>query len=141
MMTCEFCGVSIPTTVAYCPACGVNLRTGLEPTPSRLSKPPKASREHQKNDAGWGWLGLVFSFWIIWNGCKAVWHSKLRYMIQYQVGSEQVLEDIEPHNCDWFTAPIGSKRCHYEVRVQPTWVQGVPPPDAKVLVSWEKIDK
>jgi hypothetical protein len=27
---------------------------------------------------------------------------------------EQVIVDPRPHNCEWLTAPLGSKHCHYD---------------------------
>jgi hypothetical protein len=59
-----------------------------------------------------------------------------------------------PHNCDFLTAPLGSKHCHYErvvttIRIRrdqmsedegKTWGPVTPGAKRTVYVSWNKVD-
>lgn len=96
------------------------------------------------------------------------WRSK--YAVRYQVEPDQVFIDQKPHNCDWLSAPLGDKHCHYDSVVMvynpdgkvidgtgvqvnaggsmlsydggKTWQQL--PPDqhtAKVIVAWERVEE
>jgi len=49
--------------------------------------------------------------------CQDLWYSKLRYALEYGVQYGQVSKLAEPHDCDWMTAPLGKKNCHYEPEV------------------------
>jgi len=97
-----------------------------------------------------------------------VWHSKWRYALQYNVNATEVQHQNQPHDCEFLTAPLGEKHCHYEPSVSTlrwaTSTTGLPiasvdegktwetfTPDAnvtvptnsrveKVYVSWEKKD-
>ena len=40
--------------------------------------------------------------------------STTKYTFQYDVAKNHVTIDPKPHNCDWDSAPLGSKHCHYE---------------------------
>ena len=46
-----------------------------------------------------------------------VWHSKVRYAVQYNTGTNKVSIQRQPHDCNFFFAPIGDKDCHYERQV------------------------
>lgn len=41
-------------------------------------------------------------------------HTDLRYAIQYSVNPNQVHQSDRPVDCDFWTAPVGNKGCHYE---------------------------
>ena len=59
--------------------------------------------------------------------------STIGYRLEYQTNS--VLISPRPYDCDFLTAPIGSKRCHYESSVDIV----VPPgelTERSVRVSW-----
>jgi hypothetical protein len=59
------------------------------------------------------WIGL-----LVYLVCAyvpgEVWHSKWRYELQYDVESSKIQYDKEPHDCEFLTAPLGNKHCHYE---------------------------
>jgi len=64
--------------------------------------------------------------------------SKWPYAIKYNTSSQYVDIEKKPHDCKWFTAPIGNKHCHYEKDIYTerdkqgrTWV----------YVSWDKVDE
>ncbi len=94
-------------------------------------------------------------------GITDIWHSKIRYSIQYGVDYNQVTKEEKPHDCDWFKVPIGNKGCHYDIQVSTlltrvddsdpkikyvsidagkTWSvdDAVPPTNAQVNISWKK---
>ena len=112
------------------------------------------------NSGYWGCLISLFVMW--WLVGEPIWHSKVRYSAQYGVSYSSVTKLKKPHNCDFLTAPIGNKNCHYEPEVAAvrtaistegkpilsydegkTWVldDGVNRTRASVFVSWKKIDE
>jgi hypothetical protein len=40
------------------------------------------------------------------------------YALKYGVADSRVAIDKRPYNCEWGTAPLGDKHCHYEAQVQ-----------------------
>ena len=48
---------------------------------------------------------------------SAAWHSKTMYGIRYSVDSGKIQTQKRPHDCDFLTAPMGNKDCHYERQV------------------------
>jgi hypothetical protein len=76
-----------------------------------------ASGSDQKQKSTWGggtgWLVTVLLLWFAFDP----WHSKLRYSLQYRVAYGDVTKANEPHDCDFFKAPIGNKECHFEIQV------------------------
>ena len=69
------------------------------------------------------WLIVLFLILLIRYGPPMLWHSKIRYALQYQVGYHKVMMDPEPVDCDFLRAPIGFKGCHYarEVNAVTAW--------------------
>lgn len=64
-----------------------------------------------KDDSGWWvWLG-IFAL-IIWG--KDLWNSKLCYELRYNLSEDKITILREPRDCDFTTAPLGSKGCHYD---------------------------
>ena len=59
--------------------------------------------------------------WIVVYGASSVssrvWHSKVRYGIQYDAATSKVSTSNMPHDCDFLAAPLGSKYCHYDREV------------------------
>ena len=42
---------------------------------------------------------------------------RLKYAIEYSVDSERVTVEHKPHDCDWSSAPLGNKHCHYKAMI------------------------
>ena len=42
---------------------------------------------------------------------------RMKYAAQYMLSNDQVTIERKPHNCDWDSAPLGNKHCHYEAAV------------------------
>ena len=61
---------------------------------------------------GLGFLGLIGLF--IWILLPDSWTDKIKYSIEYSVDMNQVERTAPPSDCDFMTAPLGSKRCHYK---------------------------
>lgn len=77
--------------------------------------------------------GYVINFGISYAGWVAFTHN---------VALENVYVPPEPHDCDWDTAPLGSKHCHYKSEVMQTYGQGNHVDDSKIkfAVDWQKIE-
>src|SRR5271163_4912875 len=50
-----------------------------------------------------------------------VW-NKIWYLPQYSVCIDQLTVEKKPRDCDYYTAPLGYKNCHYEERIMETRV-------------------
>jgi hypothetical protein len=45
------------------------------------------------------------------------WDTKVVMSIRYEVDSENLVVNKKPSDCEFLTAPLGSKHCHYEKTV------------------------
>ncbi len=43
---------------------------------------------------------------------------RVKYALAYQVSEGQIMIERKLHNCDWDSAPLGNKHCHYQSIVQ-----------------------
>lgn len=88
---------------------------------------------------------------IIWLGISALivaalWPYlsldpiKSWYALDYEVPVERIEVDKKPHDCEFMTAPIGDKHCHYDAQV--TVLKGSETSDGQksLLVSYEKVE-
>lgn len=76
-----------------------------------------ASESYKTSDFLSPLFTVLFILAIIDWGSDA-WHSKARYAVQYGVSFAHVTKQNKPHDCDWLTAPMGKKNCHYDPQVQ-----------------------
>ena len=120
----------------------------------------------------WSSLQFIVAVFVIlwvWDGVSAAWNSKWRYVLVEQVDSSKVTIDKRPHDCDFFSAPLGNKFCHYEKAVftlmwatskggnpirsdddGKTWIPFTPddptikvpatPTTEQVFVTWKKVE-
>lgn len=51
---------------------------------------------------------LAIGWWLMPDD----WRNK--YALRYLVEPDQVFIDRKPHNCDWYSVPLGGKHCHYD---------------------------
>jgi hypothetical protein len=84
----------------------------------------------------WSGLGFVAIGVWIWVGASNLVHSKFRYSIQYNVGSDQVTVDQKDHDCAFLTPPMGEKWCHHEPEV--STVQTAFNASGKPIVSYDE---
>jgi len=83
------------------------------------------------------------------------------YAWKFGVANSKVAIGMRPHNCEWQTAPLGVKNCHYEAQVSSvrtatatdgttplvscdegkTWQANVAHEEPSVFVSWTKVDE
>jgi hypothetical protein len=115
-------------------------------------------------------VGLValylFSFAVTWVAPT----YKLGYFLKYSIygGStpgktatwNQVFVSPQPHDCEWETAPLGSKHCHYDPAVQTirasvskngqlivsydegkTWQIASGDEQPAIYVTWQKVEE
>jgi hypothetical protein len=81
------------------------------------------------------------------------------YALKYKVADSNVAIDKQPHDCEYDTAPLGNKHCHYEAQVQwtqtatsadgftplisydggKTWIENTAHLPPSVFVSWMKV--
>jgi hypothetical protein len=72
-----------------------------------------------RDDSGIGaalfFLGAIaVGIYVYWVGFNQAW-----YAWQYNVPSSKVLIPTKPKDCDFISAPLGAKNCHYEPKI---WV-------------------
>jgi hypothetical protein len=109
-------------------------------------------------DTSWIWALVAYFAISVW--VPDIWHRKARYAFEYGVGADQIIKQNKPHDCDWFAAPLGSKFCHYDIKVGEisrqnaetgrtefsydegkTWAYGsMNYPRPLVYVGWNKVD-
>lgn len=60
------------------------------------------------------WLFVVgVGIWVYSvGGTDVAWYS-----LRYRVSTDKVHVDAKPRDCDFITAPLGSKGCHYDASV------------------------
>jgi hypothetical protein len=67
-----------------------------------------------------GWLqsigAVVVVVWLL-SLAGDLWHSKWRYAVQYGVDAADVIVQKKLHDCEFLSAPVGDKQCHYDVSV------------------------
>lgn len=79
----------------------------------------------QKQSTGSSVLGCAFLLFIVGSMVYGAfssfgWHLmpddwKWRYALQYELSdTDKVTMEKKPHNCEWGSAPIGDKHCHYD---------------------------
>lgn len=83
------------------------------------------------------------------------WATKWRYSSEDGLKDAVYVIDNQPHNCEFWSAPIGDKHCHYDkvvhtIRVRnglmsydegKSWSQATPDVRVSVFVSWSKIEE
>lgn len=70
-------------------------------------------RAVEKSTITYATVPVLFVILIGW--CfDIVWHSNIRYAIEYSVARDKITVDPEPHDCNFLAAPMGLKYCKYE---------------------------
>lgn len=77
--------------------------------------------------------------------------SETKYALGYWIeadrfGTDQVVIERKPHNCEWSSAPLGDKHCHYKAIVTPLDQNGkvitaAGQTPTTVHVGWERVDE
>ena len=140
-------------------------------TPKEKSKEatPTGSQESKPGGSanlitGLGFLFLLGLLWIaggyvvVWLWPDSGWANKWRYSWERDLDDATFVVRSIPHDCEFLTAPLGSKHCHYDKRVVTvrirtdgsgrlvttdegkTWVPAQPADHAAVFVSWDKVE-
>jgi hypothetical protein len=80
-----------------------------------------------------GWLVLVAMLWLLAHidACGDV--QREYYRTLYGNSSSNVLITAQPHDCEFMTAPLGEKNCHYEKTIE------FDKSSDTVYVGWSKI--
>jgi hypothetical protein len=114
-----------------------------------------------KDSGSWtGFWSYMFWAFVAYWAIYAAWHSNFAYSVRYSVSYDQVTQQKKPHNCEFLSAPIGDKNCHYDPEVQSvrtatsdlgtpimsyddgkTWVPNEWNVKPGVSVSWVKVDE
>jgi hypothetical protein len=130
---------------------------------------------------GWAVTGLMvlgFGFFVLWCAAKIMpdeWivHgkiSRLLFCLKYKPIIEaegrnmltpswrQTTVEAMPHGCEWMTAPLGDKNCHYEAVVEmvmvdandhqmisldrgETWTRSSEAQEPSLFISWRKVEE
>lgn len=59
---------------------------------------------------------LIYSIIITFVG--NIWNSKTILSARYDVATDQITIDAEPHDCDFLRAPLGVKGCSYTRQIE-----------------------
>jgi hypothetical protein len=82
------------------------------------------------------------------------------YAVKYGVDTSKIVIEKQPHNCEWDSAPLGNKHCHYDADVQvtktttgadgktpivsldggKTWMDNTSHLESSAFVSWSKVE-
>lgn len=78
------------------------------------------------------WAAIMFAIWF------AVWgrNMSIRYQLQYEVDADKVLITKKPKDCEFLTAPLGSKNCDYEKEVS-IWTYGRDEASGRSTISYD----
>jgi hypothetical protein len=109
----------------------------------RFAEPLQRLKARSIHVIGW-LLGVCVVLFVLWWFLPDDW--KLKYAVQYWVSTDQVVIERKPHNCEWGSAPLGDKHCHYKALVMPLDPRGevITAPGqtpTKVHVDWERVDE
>jgi hypothetical protein len=63
------------------------------------------------------------------------------YALMNRVPVERVEIEKKPHDCEFDTAPLGSKNCHYKAQVFVSNATDSPDRKKSLLVTYEKIQE
>jgi hypothetical protein len=113
------------------------------------------------------WLLIIIIAIVYWNDIPDIWNSKFRFALSLHVTQDKITVQNKPHDCEFMSAPIGRKNCHYESVVEKvewatsaagkpimsfddgkSWEPFTPPPGANVpqystvesaVVSWNHV--
>jgi hypothetical protein len=62
------------------------------------------------------WLfGIAILALVVWWLLPDDW--RIKYAAEYMLDPDQVAVERRPHDCEWNSAPLGDKHCHYEAMV------------------------
>jgi len=78
-------------------------------------------RRHHKN-AGLGVFIVVVVVLGIWEIRDSDWFAKIYAATKYSLPQSKIdIEESRPHDCDFMTAPVGSKHCSYKREYLAEW--------------------
>lgn len=85
------------------------------------------------------WAGLVVLVLVALSPYLSSDPVKTWYAITLRVPADQVMIEKKPHDCEFQTAPLGNKNCHYEAHA--TTIKGSDSPDGKpyAFVGYQKV--
>jgi hypothetical protein len=108
---------------------------------------------------GAGILFIAGGYVAVWIAPESTWAYDLRYGFDDDLKYASVSVDRKPHDCDFWSAPLGSKHCHYEKQVLTTrvrrdqsgvrsvsydegktWAPAAVGIEPVVFVTWERIE-
>jgi len=85
-------------------------------------------------------ISAFAAWWLLPNDWR------IKYAAEYMLDTDKVVIEHKPHNCEWGSAPIGNKHCHYKPIVTfydsvgaVIRTEDVTP--TKVNVEWERIEE
>lgn len=105
------------------------------------------ARWQRVRDRVLGIAGVIFWIAVVGGGI-AVWWPYLAYLfhpvkgwyaLENNVPLSRVKFEEKPHDCDFMTAPLGDKNCHYDAKA--VVLQATESPNGKrlVVVTYEKV--
>jgi hypothetical protein len=68
-------------------------------------------------------LWAVSGYVMVWLAPESTWAYEWRYSLDDEFNGVEVTVNPRPHDCEFWTAPLGKKHCHYEKQVWTTRVR------------------
>jgi hypothetical protein len=109
------------------------------------------------------WLTIGLLYWgggyvAEWMFPESEWATKWRYGLESDLSDALYVIDKHPHDCEFLSAPMGSKHCHYDKEVTTihvrastfgpqmsfdgkTWSPAEPGARPTVVVSWRRVEE
>ena len=105
-----------------------------------------------------GALVVGGGFLSVWLFPENKWANKWRYSFEDDLEDATFVLTKLPHDCEFLTAPLGDKHCHYEKQVRTirvrllragrevsydegkSWSKAEPSDHATVFVSWNRVE-
>lgn len=132
---------------------------------TRAATPRTTWREKTANFGrglvAWLVLGLLYAaggYAAEWMFPESEWATKWRYSLDSELKNATYVTEKHPHDCEFLSAPMGDKHCHYDkvvniVRVRngpsgreisydgSVWSPAEPGARTTVYVSWSKVEE
>jgi hypothetical protein len=86
------------------------------------------------------WTGFIVMILVALGPYLSLDPVKSWYALTHEVPAERVEVEKKPHDCEFSTAPIGVKNCHYDAKVFVMKGDNSSKAERSLLVAYEKVE-